>query len=144
MPTDPPFTTPRPVPERLVLMGEAVGAASRGWVISGSLVGWGDSLIQDADLVVFLYVPPDVRPERTYRREVERYGAAIEPGGPMHDAHLKFMAWSRGYDDPAFVGRSLAVHRLWLSNLSCPVLRIEDSPTVDESADRVIGALQAR
>ncbi len=94
MPTDPPFTTQRPVPERLALMSATLTAAVRqAGVISGSWPPWGETLIQDADLVVFLYVPPDMRLERTYRREVERYGAAIEPGGPMHEAHVKFMAW---------------------------------------------------
>lgn len=43
MPTDPPFTTKRPVEERVTLMQKDIDAAES-VVISGSLVDWGDTL----------------------------------------------------------------------------------------------------
>ncbi|MFC7554636.1 hypothetical protein ACFQU7_24075 [Pseudoroseomonas wenyumeiae] len=44
LPTDPPFTTPRPVDERLLLLaGELDGHES--WVLEGSILKWGDVLI---------------------------------------------------------------------------------------------------
>src|SRR5687768_2656108 len=39
LPTDPPFTTRRPLPERLALLRERLSPAG-GWVLSGSAVGW--------------------------------------------------------------------------------------------------------
>lgn len=137
--TDPPFTTKRPVDERIVLM-EAQIAGRRSWVISGSLTSWGDVFIPRFDLVVFLHVPPEVRLERLMRRERERYGAAIEPGGAMHEAHLAFIEWARGYDQAGFPGRSLERHRDWLANLACPVLEIEGTPSLDESVERVLAS----
>jgi adenylate kinase family enzyme len=79
LPTDPPFTTKRPVEQRLSLLEAELTRDS--WVLSGSLMGWGDVLVPRFDLVVFLYVPPDVRLERIMERERRRYGADIDPGG---------------------------------------------------------------
>ena len=77
LPTDPPFTTKRPVEQRMKLLQAELTRDS--WVLSGSLMGWGDLLIPRFDLVVFLYVPPDVRLERIMERERQRYGADIDP-----------------------------------------------------------------
>lgn len=139
-PTEPPFTIARPMPERLERL-EAVLAQSERWVLSGSLMGWGDSLSPAFDLVVFLYLTPEVRLERTLARERKRYGPRIQPGGDMHEQHLAFMDWSRGYDTPGWRGRNLALHEAWLTGLSCPVLRIDGSPTPAESLARVLAVL---
>ncbi|SCX34804.1 hypothetical protein DSM25559_4638 [Agrobacterium rosae] len=40
MPTDPPFTTKRPPEDRVRLIKEQQ-AQSKGWVLSGSFIGWG-------------------------------------------------------------------------------------------------------
>lgn len=131
-PTDPPFTTKRPEPERIALM-EADMAGHPAWVVSGSLMGWGDVFMPRFDLAVFLHVPMETRMARLLARERERYGAAIEPGGAMHAAHLEFVEWARHYETPGFPGRSLERHLTWLSQLSCPVIRIAGAPTLEQS-----------
>lgn len=50
MPTDPPFTTKRPPEDRVRLIKEQQ-AQSKGWVLSGSFIGWGDTLIENVDLI---------------------------------------------------------------------------------------------
>ncbi|CAN5896862.1 adenylate kinase [soil metagenome] len=137
LPTEPPFTTQRPQDERLPMLKAAL-PADGSWVISGSLLSWGLEVADRFDLVVFLYLDPDIRMARSIAREQARYGDRILPGGDMHEAHQKFMTWSWGYDDGSNGGRSLATHRLWLSSLTCPVLEITDAPTVEESVRRVL------
>lgn len=141
-PTEPPFLTPRPMPERLERL-EAALSAQRDWVLSGSLMGWGDPLIPHFSLVVFLQVPPDVRLPRLRRREQGRYGDRIAPGGPMAEQHQAFIAWAGQYDDPDFTGRSLARHQAWLASLPCPVIRITGAPPLEDSLERVLAALAA-
>jgi len=136
-PTEPPFTTQRPQEERLAMLKAAL-PADGSWVLSGSLLSWGLEVADRFDLAVFLYLDPEIRMARSLARERARYGDRIEPGGDMHEAHLKFMQWSRGYDDGSTGGRSLASHRAWLATLSCPVLEISDAPTVAESVARVL------
>ena len=141
MPTDPPFTTKRPAEDRLALLKAAMDKAD-GWVNSGSLTGWGDPLIPSFDLVVLLYVPPDVRLARLRERESQRYGADILPGGRMHQIHEEFIAWAQQYDDPAFSGRNLARHRQWLASLDRPTIEISGAPTLEDSVQRVLAAIR--
>ena len=68
------------------------------WVLSGSVTGWYDELVSVFDLIVFVYVPTDIRMERLRRREAERYGDAILPGNSRHQASAEFIEWASAYD----------------------------------------------
>ncbi|MBY6089205.1 P-loop NTPase family protein [Pseudooceanicola sp. 502str34] len=122
LPTDPPYTRRRPVLDRIRAIEADMGQG--GWVISGSFDGWGDPLIAEADLIVFLCTATHVRLARLDRRERARFGARLDPGGDMHDIHVGFRDWAARYDDPAFHGRSRYRHELWLLQQDCPVLRL--------------------
>ncbi|MDF2232782.1 adenylate kinase [Albimonas sp. CAU 1670] len=136
LPTDPPYTEKRP-PEGRVALIQARQAAADGWVLAGSLLGWGDALVEGVDLIVFLDTPTPVRLRRLDRREAERHGARIRPGGDMHEAHLAFRDWASRYDDPNFSGRNRAGHERWLGARSAPVLRLTGEGPVEALADRV-------
>lgn len=125
LPTLPPFTTKRPTAERLQVLADALDER-REWVLTGSLMDWGDGLIDRFELVVFLYVPADIRMARLAARERQRFGALIEPGGTMRAQHLAFMKWARGYDSGDFSGRSLQRPRRGLAELRarCCSLRV--------------------
>ncbi len=142
-PTDPPYEVKRPPEQRLELMQTALQEHS-GWVLSGSLCGWGDPVTPLFDAAIFVTVPPELRLERTRQRERERFGAAIEAGGALHRKHLEFMQWSAGYDDPnATVGRSRVRHEEWLSALPCPVIRVQNVGTPEQNLREVEAALAA-
>lgn len=143
MPTDPPFSTKRPAEDRVRLIQERQ-AASRGWILTGSFIGWGDALIHKVDLIVFLKTPTSVRLQRLDRREAERHGARILPGGDMHEAHLAFRDWASRYDDPTFTGRNIAQHERWLSTQFAPVLRLSGERPSEDLADEVAKALAPR
>ena len=132
MPTDPPFQAVRPRAERLTRL-EAALERWPTWVLSGSLCGWGDPLIPRFDLVVFLWVPTDVRMARLRAREQQRYGAeAIAPGGSLHRGHVEFMSWAAGYDDGGPGMRSRAMHEAWLAALPTPVVRLDGDRPLEE------------
>lgn len=141
-PTDPPYRESRPIAERLSQIEAAMDDAPAGWVLSGSLDGWGDPVIPRFGQVVFLTAPTELRLARLAERERRRYGAAIEPGGPLHAHHLDFMAFAAAYDTGAFTstltGRHLARHEAWLAQLSCPVLRLDGSLSTEALADAIL------
>ena len=138
VPTASPYTVKREVPERLRLMREVfLGRAA--WVLSGSIMGWGDPLVERLDAVVFLSVDHDARLGRLQARESRRHGARIEAGGDREADHREFIEWASGYEDPTFDGRSRVQHEAWLGGLRCPVLRLDSSLAVAELADRVVG-----
>ena len=140
LPTEPKFLEIRPIEERVALLASALDAA-RSWVLSGSLCGWGDVFIPRFELVVFIYIPPEVRMTRLAQREAVRYGAdAIAPGGAHHAKYETFMTWAAAYDT-GDVSRTRAIHEQWLATLPCPVLRLTAAAPVAEHLDQVLARL---
>jgi adenylate kinase family enzyme len=141
MPTDPPFTTKRPVPERLALLAEQM-LGGEGWVLSGSAIGWGKPLEPLYDLIVYLRLDPSLRMRRLRRREKGRYGPRIEAGGDMEAASAAFLIWAAAYDTAGREQRSLVAHEEWLSDQKAPVLRLASCDPPDALANAVLRAVQ--
>jgi len=140
MPTDPPFTTKRPPEERVKLIA-ARQKEVEGWVLTGSSIGWGDTLVHEVDLIVFIYTPTYIRLQRLDKREALRHGERIRQGGDMHQAHLEFREWASSYDDPLFSGRNCAQHERWLKEQTAPVLRLAGEKPLQALVDAVERAL---
>ncbi len=137
MKSDPPYQKVVPREERQVGLRTEL-SKSRNWVLSGSLCGWGDFAIPYFTLVVFLYIPKEVRMERLRRREIERYGLEIlDSNHPMHQTHLDFMAWADRYDNGGPDMRSRIRHEEWMKELPVEVLRIEGEVELSESIGMV-------
>jgi adenylate kinase family enzyme len=132
MPTNVPYTVKRPIEERLKLMEEALHAADA--VVAGSVMGWGRSLEDAFDLIVFLQVDAGIRVQRLVDRETARFGRA-DPA---------FIDWAAQYDDGPPEGRSLARHEAWLSARQCPVLRLTGPTPVDMQVHQIRDHLASR
>lgn len=141
VPTPNPFTLKRDREERYSLLKNDLESTSK-WVLSGSLCRWGDILIPDFEQVVYLYLPKEIRMQRLGERERQRYGSEIEPNGLRHQLHNEFIEWASHYDEAGTHMRSKALHSIWLSNLSCPVLRLEGDMTVEERLNLVLRAIE--
>ncbi len=141
LPTDPPYTSKRPATERIEMMRAARGTG--GWVISGSLVSWGDRVIEGAHLVVFMSLGTATRLARLRRRERARFGDRIRTGGDMARNHATFLHWAAGYEDTKFAGRSRAGQEAWIAGLDVPVLRLVSDRPVEALGEEVTAALPA-
>lgn len=141
-PVDPPFSVKRAPEARLASMKENLGRGD--WVLSGSCGMWGKEITDQADLIVFLYTPTDIRMKRLRTREAARFGDRIKPGGDMNRIHEAFAAWAQSYDDPSFDGRSLAGHEYWLSRQTAPVLRLDGTYSVERLALEVTDSIFSR
>jgi adenylate kinase family enzyme len=138
--TDPPFTTPRPMPERLERLSRALDDEI-GWVLSGSLDGWGDALIPRIGADLFLHLPAGPRMRRLHAREATRFGPRIAPGGDMHASSQEFLAWAESYDTAGPEQRSRARHEAWLAALPCPVIRLDASQPADAVLAQALAGL---
>ena len=139
-PTIPPYRETREAGERLKLMREMF-LPRAGWVLSGSLNGWGDALIPDFDLVVFVATPHDIRLQRLRAREATLFGTeAVAAGGWRHEQTEEFIEWASGYEDGK-ASRNLAKHQAWLAALPCPVLRLDGSRPLPELVAEVRRAI---
>ena len=140
--TDPPYREKRDVPERLARIAAAQARTGR-WVVSGTLDRWAEPTVREAELIVFLQVPTQLRLERLRRRERGRFGDALLPGGAMHETHREFMAWTAHYDDGTEPGRSRPKHEKWLAGLGLPVLRLDGTLPTDELVALVLAPPEA-
>ena len=104
-------------------------------------MGWGDALINDADLIVFVATPTPVRLERLAAREKALFGDRIAPGGDMYEIHVAFRKWASQYDDPTFAGRNRAWHERWMSQQTVPIVRVDGLNSTEEMAADVMHAL---
>jgi len=134
VPTVPPYVEKRPEADRVTLM-RSVFLPREAWIISGSVLGWGESAVELCDAVVFLTLDPEERLRRLSSRESRR-----REGQEVDDAAwAAFLDWARGYDDPTFPGRSRVAHEAWLGTLRQPVLRLDSALPREALRDAVLG-----
>ncbi|WP_096272132.1 ATP-binding protein [Paucisalibacillus globulus] len=131
------FTKQRAVPERRQMLGKDL-LCNENYILSGAVCGWGDNFKSYFDLVIFLWVPQDIRLERLKQREFQRYGNEILVGGSKHEQSKTFLEWASLYDHAGMEVRSRTLHEYWMADLSCPVLRIEGDYSVKERMDIVL------
>lgn len=138
--SDPPYQHIRPRAERQHRLLRDLDETSEGWVLSGSIVGWGDIFIPRFHLAIFLTLEPDVRLLRLLQREQARYGATrLMPGGDMHPGHTAFIEWAQRYDTAGTEQRSRALHEQWSAQLPCRLLRLDARAPVDALVETVNG-----
>lgn len=129
LPTTPPYQEKRDPTERVAMLATDLRPDV---VLSGSVGSWGAAVEDVFDLIVFLYLPMEIRLARLQQREVARYGAA-DPA---------FLEWAAQYDQGPPEGRSLAKHNAWLAQRTCRVLRLEEDSSVQERVALVLAALR--
>ena len=133
VPSDPPYVERRPDADRVALM-RTMFVPREAWVLSGSVLGWGEEVAGECDAVVFLTLDPVERLRRLEARErVRQEGRVVDEA-----AWAEFLEWARGYDDPAFGGRSRAGHERWLATLDLPVLRLDSAAPREVLRDQVL------
>lgn len=136
LPTNPPYTTKREIPERIRRMKRDIAEAEN-VVISGSLAGWGDELIPFFTLAVRLVTDTDVRIERIRCREKEKLGTRIELDGDMYQHHLEFLEWAKAYDTGDTHMRSRAKHDEWQKLLQCEIMVLDGAADLDKNCELV-------
>lgn len=140
-PTNPPYQKGRPRTERSKLLLNALQKHSR-WVVAGSLCGWGDDIIPLFDLVIYLWVPTNVRIERLQKREINRFGQEVlNPGNIIHEQYNKFINWASIYDTAGLETRSKLKHESWIKeNIKCSIIRYEGKIELNE----ILGDLRSK
>ena len=129
--TYPPFTKQTEIISRIDNLKKAL-SEHNSWILTGSIMDWGNCLIQEFDYVVFIYIKNEIRMNRLLEREKSRYGSRINDGNDMYIVHREFMDWANSYDSAGFEIRSLVSHTEWLKKINCQIIKIEDALTLEE------------
>ncbi|HTK18721.1 MAG TPA: AAA family ATPase [Mucilaginibacter sp.] len=142
LPSDPPFVHMRPPAERNPLLISHL-AEHDNWILGGSIFSWSEDVFLDYDLVVFLYLPPEIRLPRLRDREYERYGDAIFTDAETKQKYEMLMARAVDYDEAkGLAKRTLPAHEEWLSRLSAPILELRGDLTVQQRVDAVLKSIE--
>ncbi len=113
-------------------------------VISGSLTDWGDELIPYFTLAIRIEMKQSIRIERLVKREKERYGSRIEPGGDMYQKHIEFVEWAKSYDNGGLDIRSKAMHDELQKSFSCKILYLDGENKLDDNFEEVLKVLDIK
>ncbi|GAB3704320.1 AAA family ATPase [Spirosoma flavus] len=140
LPSSPPFEIKRDPLERNSSLLKDLNEQTS-WVLGGSLDSWGEFWPSLFDLVVFLWLPTDIRVERLWQREIERYGWH-QQDSIQQQRSREFIDWAAAYDSGLLKGRSLPRHEAWIRQLLCPILRLEGDLTVEERMKAVKAELE--
>ncbi len=139
--TDPPFQEAHSIETRKLLLNNAL-SDQKSWVISGSLMSWGQEIQEEFSCAIYLYVSKEERIQRIKTREHKRFGKRIKAGGDMYDAHIKFLEWAYQYDEGLLSGRNKPRHDAWMKTLKCPLIKIEGDYTEAEVLIQTINAIE--
>ena len=139
--SDPPFTVRRNYKFRNCMLFSNLMRHEH-WILGGSMFNWGWT--PRFDLVVFLWIPPEIRMERLKAREYERYGDVIFTDPFRNKLYTDFIEWAKGYD-PGIVtnsSRTLAAHEHWMKTLTCPILEIREDVSVEKRVKLIFSKMK--
>ena len=141
--TEPPFTQRRPAAARNARLARDLADATS-WILGGSIGGWDAAwLTAPFNLVVFLWLPPDLRLRRLRAREHARYGERLATDPAQAARTQAFLEWAAGYDDSSTGGtRTLANHERWLTQFASPALELRGDLSVAQRVAAVRAALR--
>ena len=109
------------------------------FVMAGSMDSFHAPFDSLFDLAVHLDAPAQVRVARIHVRESALFGARIEEGGDMAEAHQRFLASAARYDeDDASPCRK--THLTWAKTLPCKVLMLDGSAALEHNAAIIVQA----
>lgn len=134
--TVPPYQKKRTIEMRQDLLKKELEKHDK-WILTGSMVGWGEQITPLFELVVYLWLPPDIRIARLREREKNKHGKAIDKGGRMYQTHIDFINWASEYDSGDVRMRSKKYHENWLKQLSSEVIKIEGDYELDEKIEKI-------
>ena len=129
-----------PHAQRVPLL-QKVADNSSGFIMSGSICGWGDVFIPQFDLAVFIAAPMDIRLKRIKERETKQFGKRIAEGGDMFDHYNQFLDYAAIYDTGNPPERCRKLHEQWIEILPCPVVRLDGTRSGDKLIADIINKL---
>lgn len=138
--TEIPYTAMYSKNEKIHRLMNAVEDAKE-FVMSGSMNSFHEYVDSMFLLAVYLTTDPQIRVERIRKRELSKFGKRILPGGDMYQTHQLFLEDAAKYDDGTNSCNSRQ-HELWLSQLMCPILRLDGGENVESNAGIIIKKYQ--
>ena len=107
------------------------------FVMAGSMNSFHEHFDPMFRLAVYLTADEVLRMERVHQRELGEFGNRILPGGDMYEEHQKFLTDVGGYEHGAG-SCNREQHELWISQLTCPVLRLDGGEELTKNLAMIV------
>ena len=104
--------------------------------MAGSMSSFHYAFDDKFEMMVFLYVEPDIRVERVHNRALEHFGERIREGGDMFDNHMRFLESVRNYEKDG--SPNLNEQRKWMDELHCLKLELDGTDSLEGNANRIV------
>ncbi|MFS4474487.1 AAA family ATPase [Chryseobacterium sp. T20] len=113
------------------------------WIFGGSIIHWGENVFPAFDLIIFLYLPSELRMERLRKREFERYGDELITHPERAKKYQEFMDWAKDYDhNTGIANRTLKAHLEWLSDIDTPLIELSGDYELPQKMDIILNQIK--
>lgn len=131
-----PYTVMYSKEDKIKNLMEAVENAGE-FVMAGSMNSFHEYFDPLFRLMVYLTADAKIRIRRVQERESMEFGNRIFPGGDMYEEHQKFLKDVENYDCDA-ASNNRRQHEQWLSQIKCPVLRLDGADSLESNLQKII------
>ncbi len=103
-------------------------------VMAGSMSSFHYAFDEMFEMMVLLYVSPDIRIERVHKRAIARFGERVLEGGDMYEAHMRFLNDNRRYEEDG--SPNMREQKEWMENMSCVKIELDGAAELEKNADK--------
>ena len=102
------------------------------FVMAGSMSSFHQAFDDSFEMMVFLYVDPDIRVQRANERAIQRFGDRVLKGGDMDESNQDFLKKIRRYETDG--SPNLTEQKAWMESLSCKKLELNGTEPIEKNA----------
>ncbi len=133
--TDSPYTQMYTRDEKISRLSNDI-APYEHFVMAGSMSSFHYAFDEMFEMMVLLYVSPDIRIERDHKRAIERFGERVLEGGDMYEAHMRFLNDNRRYEEDG--SPNMREQKEWMENMSCVKIELDGAAELEKNADIIV------
>ena len=133
--TDSPYTQMYTRDEKISRLSNDI-APYEHFVMAGSMSSSHYAFDEMFEMMVLLYVSPDIRIERVHKRAIERFGERVLEGGDMYEAHMRFLNDNRRYEEDG--SPNMREQKEWMENMSCVKIELDGAAELEKNADIIV------
>ena len=133
--TDSPYTQMYTRDEKISIWSNDI-APYEHFVMAGSMSSFHYAFDEMFEMMVLLYVSPDIRIERVHKRAIERFGERVLEGGDMYEAHMRFLNDNRRYEEDG--SPNMREQKEWMENMSCVKIELDGAAELEKNADIIV------
>lgn len=133
--TDSPYTQMYTQDEKISRLSNDI-APYEHFVMAGSMSSFHYAFDEMFEMMVLLYVSPDIRIERVHKRAIERFGERVLEGGDMYEAHMRFLNDNRRYEEDG--SPNMREQKEWMENMSCVKIELDGAAELEKNAGIIV------